>query len=435
MIKMHGVKLPNLKQTAGCAPERIPTPSKVTIPMSMHIGIPAVPVVKPGDTVKVGQLIGEAGGFVSAPVYASISGTVASVDNFMKFAGNYVKSITIASDGRNEPLETLTPPDVHDLESFLHAVNDSGVVGQGGAGFPSAVKLVVKDLDKIEAIIINGAECEPYVTSDTRTMLDRTDEVWEGILMLQEYYRAKRIIIAIEENKPECIQRFRALCENTQGIEVAALPHMYPQGGEKILVYNLLGHIIPEGKLPIDVGAVVINCTTLATITHYIRTGMPLVERCVTVDGSAVRNPGNVIAPIGTPLSVLYDFCGGFKEEPGKVLYCGAMMGMAVHSLDMPVQKTTNATLAFNRADARIPESTACIRCGNCINACPMGLSPVEIAGAYTKNDGEMLDKLMVDLCIGCGTCSYVCPAKRPVTQTMNLAKAVWQKNKNGGKK
>lgn len=158
MIKMHGVKLPNLKQTAGCAPERIPTPSKVTIPMSMHIGIPAVPVVKPGDTVKVGQLIGEAGGFVSAPVYASISGTVASVDNFMKFAGNYVKSITIASDGRNEPLETLTPPDVHDLESFLHAVNDSGVVGQGGAGFPSAVKLVVKDLDQIEAIIINGAE-------------------------------------------------------------------------------------------------------------------------------------------------------------------------------------------------------------------------------------------------------------------------------------
>ena len=259
MIKMHGVKLPNLKQTAGCAPERIPTPSKVTIPMSMHIGIPAVPVVKPGDTVKVGQLIGEAGGFVSAPVYASISGTVASVDNFMKFAGNYVKSITIASDGRNEPLETLTPPDVHDLESFLHAVNDSGVVGQGGAGFPSAVKLVVKDLDKIEAIIINGAECEPYVTSDTRTMLDRTDEVWEGILMLQEYYRAKRIIIAIEENKPECIQRFRALCENTQGIEVAALPHMYPQGGEKILVYNLLGHIIPEGKLPIDVGAVVMR--------------------------------------------------------------------------------------------------------------------------------------------------------------------------------
>ena len=161
MIKMHGVKLPNLKQTAGCAPERIPTPSKVTIPMSMHIGIPAVPVVKRGDTVKVGQLIGEAGGFVSAPVYASISGTVASVDNFMKFAGNYVKAVTIASDGRNEPLETLTPPDVHDLESFIHAVNDSGVVGQGGAGFPSAVKLMVKDLDKIEAIIINGAECEP----------------------------------------------------------------------------------------------------------------------------------------------------------------------------------------------------------------------------------------------------------------------------------
>lgn len=431
MIKMHGVKLPNLKQTAGCAPERIPTPSKVTIPMSMHIGIPAVPVVKRGDTVKVGQLIGEAGGFVSAPVYASISGTVASVDNFMKFAGNYVKAVTIASDGRNEPLETLTPPDVHDLESFIHAVNDSGVVGQGGAGFPSAVKLMVKDLSKIEAIIINGAECEPYVTSDTRTMLDRTDEVWDGILMLQEYYKAKRIIIAIEENKPECIQRFQPLCEKTKGIEVAALPHMYPQGGEKILVYNLLGHIIPEGKLPIDVGAVVINCTTLATITHYIHTGMPLVERCVTVDGSAVRNPGNVIAPIGTPLSVLYDFCGGFKEEPGKVLYCGAMMGMAVPDLDLPVQKTTNATLAFNKADAHIPDPTACIRCGNCINHCPLKLAPKEIETAYRLKDPEKLNKLKVNLCMECGCCSYICPAKRPLVQTNKLAKVMlrdWQK-------
>lgn len=431
MFKMHGVHLPNWKQTAGSAPERIPTPSQVTIPMSMHIGIPAVPVVKPGDTVKVGQLIGQAGSFVSAPVYASISGTVAAVEDFMKFAGNRVKAVTIASDGRCEPLETLTPPDVHDLESFLHAVNDSGVVGQGGAGFPTAVKLTVNDLEQIDAIIINGAECEPYVTSDTRTMLDRTDEVWDGILMLQKYYKAKRIIIAVEENKPECIQRFQPLCAETEGVEVVALPHMYPQGGEKILIYHLLGRVIPEGKLPLDVGAVIINCTTLATITHYIRTGMPLVEKCVTVDGSAVAHPRNVIAPIGTPLRVLYDYCGGFREEPGKVLYCGPMMGMAVHSLDLPVQKTTNATLAFTAADAQVPESTACIRCGNCINHCPLKLAPKEIETAYLRKDPEKLSKLKVDLCMECGCCSYICPAKRPLVQTNKLAKVMlrdWQK-------
>lgn len=433
MMKLNGVKLPHHKNTAGNAPERIATPAQVTIPMSMHIGIPAVPVVEAGDAVKVGQLIGKAGGFVSSPVYASVSGKVTGIDNFMIASGDYVQAVTIASDGRRELFEGIAPPEVHDLESFLAAVNDSGVVGLGGAGFPTAVKLTIKDLSQIEAIIINGAECEPYVTSDTRTMLDRSDQVWAGIGLLQTYLQAKRVIIAIEKNKPQCIQIFKKLCANVPGVEVAELPSLYPQGGEKVLVYNTMGRIVPEGKLPIDVGAVVINCTTLATIAQYIQTGMPLTEKCVTVDGSAVREPGNVIAPIGAPLSALFEHCGGFKEEPGKLIYCGPMMGIAVPNLEMPVVKNTNAVLAFNEKDACLPEPTACIKCGNCINHCPLKLSPTEIETAYRMKNAEKLGKLKVNLCMECGCCSYICPAKRPLVQTNKLAKTMlrdWQKQK-----
>lgn len=433
MIKMNGVKLPHRKDTAGSAPEHIKTPPRVTIPMSMHIGIPAVPVVKEGDTVKVGQLIGEAGGFVSSPIYASVSGTVTKVEDFMTSAGSYTKAVVIESDGRNEPYEGLTPPDVHDLESFLVAVNDSGVVGLGGAGFPTAVKLTVKDLSQIEAVIINGAECEPYVTSDTRTMLDRSDLVWEGVQMLQKYLKAKRVIIAIENNKPDCIKIFKALCKDASGVEVAELPHLYPQGGEKVLVYTTTGRIIPEGKLPIDAGAVVINCTTLATIVQYIETGVPLVEKCVTVDGSAINHPGNVIAPIGAPISALIGHCGGLKETPQKLIYGGPMMGIAVPSLDAPLLKNTNAVLALSPKDAQIPETTACIKCGTCINHCPLQLAPTDLETAYRLQDPERLLKLNINLCMECGCCSYVCPAKRPLVQTNKMAKTMvkeWQKRR-----
>lgn len=433
MIKMNGVKLPHRKATAGSAPEHIATPPKVMIPMSMHIGIPAVPVVQEGETVKVGQLIGEAGGFVSSPIYASVSGKVVKVEDYMTSAGNFTKAIVIESDGKNEPYEGLKPPDVHDLDSFLVAVNDSGVVGLGGAGFPTAVKLTVKDLSQIEAVIINGAECEPYVTSDTRTMLDRSDQVWEGVQMLQKYLKAKRIIIAIEKNKPECIKIFQNLCKGATGVEVAELPHLYPQGGEKVLVYTTTGRIIPEGKLPIDAGAVVINCTTLATIVQYIETGVPLVEKCVTVDGSAVRNPGNVIAPIGAPISALIGHCGGLVETPQKLIYGGPMMGIAVPSLDAPLLKNTNAVLALSPKDAKIPESTACIKCGSCINHCPLNLAPTDLETAYRMQDPERLLKLNINLCMECGCCSYVCPAKRPLVQTNKMAKAMvkeWQKRR-----
>ncbi|MGM9522330.1 MAG: electron transport complex subunit RsxC [Oscillospiraceae bacterium] len=424
-LRLHGVRVPHRKHTAACAPERMPVPAMVTIPMSMHIGAPAEPVVKPGETVKVGQLIAKAGGFVSSPIYSSVSGKVKKLDDMMGSNGRFMKAVVIEPDGNQEPFEGIAPPEVKDFQSFVNAVRDSGVVGLGGAGFPTAVKLGVKDLSQIEAVIINGAECEPYVTSDTRTMLDDADSVWEGVQLLKKYLQAKRIIVGIEKNKPECIKKFSALAESDSAVEVAALPSIYPQGGEKVLIYNTIGRIVPEGKLPLDVGAIVINCTTLAAIAKYIKTGMPLVEKCVTVDGSAVKEPKNVIAPIGTPVSDLFNFCGGFKSEPKKVLYGGPMMGIAMPSMDYPVMKNTNAVLALDEREATLPEPTACIRCGTCIDSCPLKLMPTEIESAYEKRDVERLAKLKVNLCMECGCCSFACPAKRTLVQTNKLAKAL----------
>ncbi len=423
--KLHGVHVPHRKNTAGLSAVRMPVPATVTIPMSMHIGAPADPVVKVGDTVKVGQLIARAGGFVSSPVYASVSGKVKKIDDMLMSTGRYMKAVTIESDGEQTPLETIAPPEVTDLQSFLNAVRDSGVVGLGGAGFPTAVKLSVKDLNQIEAVIINGAECEPYVTSDTRTMLDDVEWIREGIALLQKYLLAKRVVIGIEANKPQCVKAMENMASGMTGVEVMALPALYPQGGEKVLIYHTTGRVAPEGKLPIDAGAVVINCTTLAAIAKYIKTGMPLVEKVVTVDGSAVREPKNVIAPIGASMQSLFDFCGGFKSDPKKVLYGGPMMGIAVPNTDFPVMKNTNAILALNEKDAILPEPTACIRCGSCVDACPLRLMPAAIEAAYNKRNVDKLRALHANLCMECGCCSFVCPAKRMLVQTNKLAKGL----------
>ncbi len=423
--KLHGAHVPHRKNTAGCAPVRMPVPASVTIPMSMHIGAPAVPTVKVGETVKVGQLIAAPGGFVSSPVYASVSGKVKKIDDMLMSTGRFMKAVTIEADGEQQVLETLAPPDVTDLASFLNAVRDSGVVGLGGAGFPTAVKLSVKDLKQVEAVIINGAECEPYVTSDTRTMLDDADWIRQGIELLQKYMQVPRVIIGIENNKPQCVKTMSDMAAKLKNVEVKALPPLYPQGGEKVLIYNTTGRIVPEGKLPLDAGAIVINCTTLAAIAKYVATGMPLVEKVVTVDGSAVKEPRNVIAPIGASMQSLFDFCGGFREEPRKVLYGGPMMGIAVPNTEFPVMKNTNAILALGEKDAVLPEPTACIRCGRCVDACPLNLMPAAIEAAYNRRDVDKLRALHANLCMECGCCSFACPAKRMLVQTNKLAKGL----------
>ncbi len=427
--RMNGVHVPHYKNTAACAPNRMPVPAQLVIPMAMHIGARANPVVKAGDQVKVGQLIAEAGGFVSAPIYSGASGTVKKIEDILVSNGQKVPAIFIDTDGQQEVFEGIKAPEVTDLESFLAAVRDSGVVGLGGAGFPTSVKLKC-DLDRIDAVIVNGAECEPFITSDTRTMIDRADEVYEAIQLMEKYMQVKRVIIGIEDNKPECIENFKKICAGDSAVEVQALPASYPQGGEKVLIYNTIGKIVPEGKLPLDVGAIVINCTTLATIAHFVKTGMPLVEKCLTVDGSAVKNPQNVIAPIGTPLKDVFEFAGGFKEDPYKVLYGGPMMGIAVPNLDCPVLKNTNAVLAFNKKDGTPAEPSACIKCGKCISSCPLQLMPAEIQIAFEKGDIEELKALKVNLCMECGCCSFVCPAKRPLVQNHKLAKAMVMKAK-----
>ena len=425
-MKIKGIKVPHKKHTAGSVPERIAMPKLVTIPMSMHIGRPAKPVVKRGDEVKVGQLIAEADGYISSPVHSSVSGKVQKIDEMTTAMGSKVPVVIIETDGLQEVSETVQPPDVHDLTSFVDAVRQSGSVGLGGAGFPTFVKFSFNnDLSVVDAVVINAAECEPYITSDTRTMLDRTDEIFEGIALLKKYLKVNRYIIGVEANKPEAIKKAQELAAKTEGVEVHVLPSVYPQGGEKVLVYNTLGRLIPKGGLPLDVGVVVINVTTLAFIARYVKTGMPLVEKCLTVDGSAVKEPKNVIAPIGTPISDVLEAAGDCKSEPAKVLYGGPMMGIAVPDLSAPILKNTNAIIAMDEKEARPPKTTPCINCGACLTHCPLKLDPREIARAYKKNEPENLKTLCVDLCMECGCCSYVCPAKRHLVQTNKLAKAV----------
>ena len=390
---LNGVHIPHRKNTAGMQAIKMPPPATVTIPMSMHIGKPANCIVAVGDHVNVGQMIGEPGGFVSSPVFASVSGTVKKIVPMLQFMGATCQAVVIESDGQMTVADTVKAPEITDYASFINAVRDSGVVGLGGATFPTAVKLDVKDTSRIQEIIINGAECEGYITSDHRTMLDRTDEVVEGCRLLEKWLDVKKIIIAIEDNKPDCIEKMKAATANDEHVEVRALPCMYPQGGEKVLIYHT--------------------------------TGMPLVEKCITVDGSAIKEPKNVIAPIGTACKEVIDFAGGFGCEPKKLVMGGPMMGVAQYDLDAPVAKGTSAILAFNEKDARPVTPTACIRCGGCIDHCPMNLMPVEIERAYEKNDAEALKALKVGLCIECGCCAFQCPAHRPLVQVNKLSKTL----------
>lgn len=424
-MRLKGIKVPHKKHTADCAPERIPVPKQVTIPMSMHIGRPAKLIVKRGDEVKVGQKIAEADGYISAPIHSGVSGKVQKIEDMMTAMGFKVPMAVIETDGLQEVSPEVKPPDVHDLTSFVEAVRESGSVGLGGAGFPTFVKFSINgDLSVVKAVVINAAECEPYITSDTRTLIDRADEVFEGIELLKKYLLVKRFIIGIENNKPEAIAKAQELAAKTEGVEVKVLPAMYPQGGEKVLVYNTVGKMIPKGGLPLDVGVVVINVTTLAFIANYIKTGMPLVEKCLTVDGSAVKEPKNLIAPIGTSIEDVLEAAGGCNAEPAKVLYGGPMMGIAVPDLSAPIMKNTNAIVAMDEKEAKPPKTTACINCGACLNHCPLRLDPRAIARAYKLDAAEDLQTLCVDLCMECGCCSYVCPAKRHLVQTNKLAKA-----------
>jgi len=426
-FSLPGVHVPHRKNTAdGNAYAMSSIVKSVTIPMSMHIGAPAKPTAKIGDFVKVGTLIAEAGGAVSAPIHSSVSGKVTKITDILLSDGRTIPAVVIESDGQMTPDENIAPPNIDSRESFIEAIRNSGMVGLGGAGFPTHFKLNA-DTSKIEYLIVNGAECEPYVTSDTLTMENRADDMETAIEALKKWLGVKNIIIGVENNKKKAVEKMKELVTrvgNDCTAQVKVLPSLYPQGGEKVLIYHTTGRVVPTGKLPIDAGCIVINCTTLASIGAYLKTGMPLVEKCVTVDGGAVKEPKNLIVPIGVSMEDVFAECGGFTCDPARVVYGGPMMGITVSDLSSPVLKNTNAILALTEKEVKTPKTTPCIRCGSCTNHCPFGINPAEIARAYQKKDAAALNALSLMTCMECGCCSFVCPANRPLVQTNRLAKA-----------
>lgn len=424
MAYLHGIHVPHRKNTQKKPVIRIDAPQTVTIPMAMHIGKPAIPTVKVGDIVNVGTKIGAADGKISSDIYSSVSGKVVKLVDYLLYSGTTTTAVGIESDGAMTPDENIKAPVVTSKDELIAAIRDSGVVGLGGAGFPTHVKFDV-DPSRIEYLIINCAECEPYVTSDTVTMMTRDEDMTCALNAIGRYLGIKNVIIGIEHNKKEAVTAMKSMAASLSDMNavVKVLPAVYPQGGEKVLIYHTTGRKVPMNKLPIDVGCVVINCTTLAAIGSYLKTGMPLVEKCVTVDGGAVKNPQNIIAPIGTPISVLFDNCGGLTEDPSKLIYGGPMMGITVPNADAPVLKNTNAVLALTAKQTKLPKTTACIRCGACVNSCPFGLMPSAVSRAYDDRSVELLTELSVDACMECGCCSFVCPANRPLVQKNKLAK------------
>jgi electron transport complex protein RnfC len=350
---------------------------------------------------------------------------VIKLTEYLQNNGSIVTSIVIENDGTMALDDSICPPVINSREDLISAIYQSGIVGLGGAGFPTYVKLDV-DPDKIEYLIINGAECEPYITSDSVTMLTRGKDMATALEALSRWLNIKNVIIGIENNKKEAIAAMHELAASANGytLRVESLPSVYPQGGEKVLVYHTTGRKIPANKLPIDVGCIVLNCTTLAKLMEFLKTGMPLVSKTVTVDGSAIKEPKNVVCPIGTPIGEVIEYCGGCSKEPRKVLYGGPMMGITVPDLSYPILKNTNAITVLAE-DAVLPEPTECIRCGKCADACPLSLTPYAIASAVKHKDAEALSELSVGLCMECGCCSYICPAHKPLVQQNRLGKSI----------
>lgn len=428
-----GTVVPHRKNTADMQTVCMPLPGRVILPVAQHIGAPAVPVVAKGSHVDVGTLVAQAAGWVSANIHSGVSGTVREIAPLMMPNGAEVPAIVIEPDGAQTVDTAVCPPAVTDAASFVEAVRASGLVGLGGAGFPTHVKLSPPEKAELRYLLINGAECEPYITADDRTLLEEGEDVCEGIRLVQKYLGIRKALICIERNKQAAIDHMFELTAREPDMEVRPLPSRYPQGAEKVLIERVTGREVPAGGLPADAGVLVLNATTAAFLARYLRTGMPLVTRRLTVDGDAVARRQNVEVIIGTPLQEVLDFCGGLAEDTGKVLTGGPMMGIAMASTAFPVLKQNNAVLAFREASSHLPAPQPCIHCGRCVNDCPVGLSPVQLAGAYRRQAVDELARLHAELCIECGTCSYVCPAMRPVTQSVRLAKGLLRQK--GGKK
>ncbi|MDD6263194.1 MAG: RnfABCDGE type electron transport complex subunit C [Clostridiales bacterium] len=431
MRKMRGVNLDHAKRSRLIETVDIPAPEYVVVPMRQHIGAPCEPCVKPGDHVYVGQKIGDSPAFVSAPIHSGISGYVEEICEILSPQNEKLKCVKIRSDGKAEPSPDIVPPEISSPGDFVRAVRESGTVGLGGAGFPTHVKLAYKDIARVETLYVNLAECEPYITADNREAIENADGVIDGINLVLKWTGIPKAVVVAEKNKPLAVKALCRAAEKFENISVRVIGSKYPKGAEKVLVFEAGGPVIGRGKLPADCGAIVMNISSAAAVASYIKTGMPLVSRRVTVDGDIVPSPKNLRVPIGTPVKTVLAFCEVPQDKLKMLISGGTMMGQCVIDLNTPVTKTTNALLCFEKFYDR--DKTACIHCGRCIRVCPMKLSPALIERAYDQRNIEALKKSDVDLCMNCGCCSYACPAKRDLSHKNQLAKAFLKAYQKGG--
>ena len=401
-------------------------------PLSQHIGAPANPVVKKGDHVLKGQLIADAGGFVSAPVYASVSGTVKGLEQRFNPAGSRTECIVIENDGeyREVEYEPVKPLAEMSREEILEKIAQAGIVGMGGAGFPTRVKLSPKEPEKIDYIIANCAECEPYITADYRRMLEYTDDLVSGMRVVLQLFPNAKGIFAVEDNKKDCIEKLKSTVANEQRMEVAALMTKYPQGAERQLIYAVTKRAINSSMLPADAGCIVDNVETMIGIHNAVAAGRPLMERVVTVSGDAVSAPGNYLVLLGTSHQELIEAAGGFTVQPKKLISGGPMMGFAMVTADAPVTKTSSAILAFKEDEVEKSRETACINCARCVDVCPSRIIPSRLADYAIRHDEEGFVAMNGLECVECGSCSYVCPAKRPLKQAIGSMRKTALANK-----
>lgn len=414
--------------TAALPLEIMPAPALIQVPMSQHLGAPSKPVVAKGDVVTLGQLIAEPAGFVSAAAHAPVSGVIKAISEGASTSGKATTLIEIENDGQDRFGSTLQPRadwESLDAKALVAIVASAGIVGMGGAGFPTHIKLNPPPGKKIDTLILNGAECEPFLTADQRLMVEKADLIWQGIRILRHILGGPRIRVAIEDNKPEAIRALEKALEKADGdVEIVSLATAYPMGAEKQLIFSILGREIPSGSLPADVGALVENVATAAAVYEAVVLGRPLTQRIVTVTGPLVRRPANLLARIGTRLSDLIAFCGGFTGDSGKLICGGPMMGVAQVGSEVPMGKTTSGILALARKDVALFESAPCIGCNRCVRACPMSLLPCTITMGVEADQMDMVERLNVLDCIECGCCSYVCPARRPMVQLLRQGKS-----------
>ena len=421
-----GIHPPYSKElTEKKALERANEPTIVVIPLQQHIGAPCDPIVKVGDLVKLGQKIGEASGFVSAPIHSSVSGVVKKVAAVDTSAGKTL-SVTIESDGKNEIHESVVPKGTLDSlssEEIVNIVKEAGITGLGGASFPTHVKLAPPPDKKVDTIILNGAECEPYLTADHRLMLEEPEKVVFGLKAIMKAIGVQKGYIGIEDNKKDAAEVLKKICENEPNIEIVVTETKYPQGDEKRLIQVATGRTVPMGGLPMDAQVVVDNVGTAAAIATAIQTGMPLVERIVTITGDAITTPKNLIVKVGTSFKHVIDQCGGYKSTPGKIIMGGPMTGFSQFTDEIPIIKGTSGVLVLTEEQSITPEPSQCIRCGKCTQVCPVYLEPVKIRNLSIKERHEETEELNVISCIECGCCSFVCPAKIPLLQSIRVSK------------